>query len=129
PWNIGNRGIYTLLPQTEPIAPDPKTFEGPGGADRRRQWAETRDWQLLRNKDAFPRAWIVHRAHVLKPIAGLRKADRERPMEDLLYPNDELWHDPSRRVNDLRSIAWIETEDRAALNPFLTGARPEAGET
>ncbi|HEX8203587.1 MAG TPA: hypothetical protein VF590_24135, partial [Isosphaeraceae bacterium] len=127
-WADEDRGYAAFLPETTPIYPDPDAFEGPGGADLRRRWIE-QDVQIFRNEAAYPRAWVVHEARRLRPIVGLAKADRDGPMNEILYQNDALWHDPSRPVFDPRQLAWIETDDVAALSPYLTGSPPGPSES
>src|SRR5205807_2188319 len=99
--------------------PRPDTFRGPDGAARRRAWDEQHDWQLLRNDAAFPRAWLVHEARVLRPIVGMDPADRLGPMTEILHPGDELWDQPGQAVFDPRRVAWIETGDPDELQRSL----------
>ncbi len=121
PDNVEQRGIASFLPATTPIFPGPESFAGPGGPDARYRWSLAEDWQLVRNEAALPRSWIVHEATTLPPIRGMRRVDREGTMIAMLYPGDPFWTDPSLTVPNLRRTAWIETDDRAALAPFLTG--------
>ena len=71
------RGFASFLPQTKILYPDPRSFEGPGADERREHWYFADDVSLLRNKAAFPRAWVVHRARFARPIVGMSKAARK----------------------------------------------------
>jgi hypothetical protein len=82
------------------------------------------DVRILRNEAAFPRAWIVHQARVVPPIAGQRTTDRRALMEEILYQDDAFWHEPGRSVYDPRVLAWVETDEPAALAPFLPAGKP-----
>jgi hypothetical protein len=128
-WTEEHRGYAAFLPFTEPVYPDVRAFQGPGGPERQKAWAEREDYQILRNQNAFPRAWIVHAARFIEPIKGLERTARDKPMEEILYANDYLWHDPSRPVYDPRLLAWIDDDQRTALLPYLPGMPPGPRET
>jgi Bacterial membrane protein YfhO len=128
-WDDEDRGYAAFLPGTTPVYPRPGAFDGPGGTARRRRWVEAEDFQVLRNEAAFPRAWVVHEAVFIPPIRGLAKADRVKTMYEILYQDDALWHDPTRRVYDPRRLAWIETDDATALASFLSRTAPGPSET
>jgi hypothetical protein len=110
-----DRGYASLLARSTPLDP-------PAGLE---------DVRILRNEAAFPRAWIVHQARVLPPIAGRRNTERRALMEEILFENDAFWHEPGRPVYDPRVLAWVETDRPAALTRFLPGgmATPDASET
>ena len=59
-WLGEERDFERLYPPAE-VAQD---------AERAKPWIERENWQLLRNKTAFPRAWLVHFVRVRKPITG-----------------------------------------------------------
>jgi hypothetical protein len=120
PYNPGNdehRGFASFLPDTTRLAPE--LDDAPDLDERRRAWALDEDWQLLRNRTAYPRAWVVHDAIVRPPIRGLRRKDREQLMYDILYQDDPLWTQPGRPIYDPRRVAWIETDDVEQVAPFL----------
>jgi hypothetical protein len=116
-----DRGIAAFLAESEPIYPPPEEFRGPGGAERRKALFLAEDMQILRNPNAFPRAWVVHGARFSDPIAGLGRAERSGPMEEMLYAADALWNDPDRRAFDPRQVAWIEVADSASLSRYVHG--------
>jgi hypothetical protein len=129
-WKEEHRGYAAFLPSTDSIYPRYDDFNGPGGKARRQAWVERQDFQILRNRNAYPRAWVVHSARFAVPIQGLERTDRDALMEEILYPNDAFWHDDRLRYFDPRVTAWIELEleRRGELNRFLTGARPGGNE-
>jgi hypothetical protein len=123
-WMDENRAYASFLEDAEIVYPNLKQFEGPGGARRMEAWREEQDFQILRSKTAYPRAWVVHAGHFLTPIQGMTEADRNRPMRLLLFQNDSYWHDAALPVFDTRNAALVETEDRRSLAPFLSGEAP-----
>ena len=127
-WDDADRGIATFLPQTEPIYP-PESLAGNADASKLKEWMEAEDFQILRNKDAFPRAWIVHQARFKPPITGLTRATRKEVMEEILYPADAFWSGPEWTFRDPRQVAWIEVEDLDSLGGYLPGVPPQAGES
>jgi hypothetical protein len=125
------RGVLSLLPRTVEIDPPPGAFEGPDAAARRQHWLLKEDVQILRNQAAFPRAWIVHRARFFGPGSVRSPALRQRVMDEILYQDDELWHEEGRRVHDPRVVAWLEVEpdDRRRIAGALSGADADPSET
>jgi len=75
------------------------------------------DWQLRRNRAAFPRAWVVHFARIRPPASD--PDDRADLIRTLAFQNDPIWSDPSRPIFDPRAAALIETDDRDELKGFL----------
>ena len=61
-WRDPTRASAPFLFRTSQVYPDPAGFDGPQGAERARIWTETRDFRVLRNLEAYPRAWVVHDA-------------------------------------------------------------------
>jgi hypothetical protein len=127
-WGDDQRGYAEFLRDSESIYPDTRKFEEPGGDEYRKNWIEREDFQILRNETAYPRAWVVHDARFLDPIRGLERTDRDRPMEELLFENGPFWHDAERHVFDPTRLAWIESEQRTRLLPFLTRGAPKKSE-
>ena len=126
--NNPDRGIASFTTNAERIYPPPGAFEGPEGAKLREQQARTEDLQILRNRDAMPRAWVVHGGRVGRPIEGLSRAERAAPMEEMLYMADPLWYDPDRHAEDPRTVAWLEVADTGTLRRFLPGGPTAASE-
>lgn len=118
-----DRGIFTLTQSAEgEMAPviaqsDPKID----------------DFQVIQNPEAFPRAWIVHRADVRPPIYGLRREDRLAPMEELLWRDRDggahLWTKGfAYGEYPLRTSVMIETDSAAALDEYQSRLQPRSTE-
>jgi hypothetical protein len=87
------------------------------------------DYQVRRNLNAYPRAWIVHQLIYQTPIVSLRRADRINRMAWILYEGfDPLWSERSLdgQVQDPRRVAWIEDPDPERV---LAYADPAADRT
>ena len=76
-WNSLLRGYTSFLPDIDEIYPPPGTFEGPGGPGRRDDWLDREDFQIFRNRDAFPaRLGRPHRPVPRHPGPRTRGASR-----------------------------------------------------
>ncbi len=128
-WDDPDRGIAAFLPDTTPIYPKPGAFQGPEGASARERWAFEEDVQILKNKNAYPRAWVVHDVRFKPPVVGLNRKDRKETMEELLFADDLFWRDPSRTEYDPKNLAWVETDDRSILGGFTSKTNPGKLET
>src|SRR5206468_1399533 len=53
---------------------------------------------------------------------------RRAMMREILFQNDDLWHDESRRVYDPGEVAWIEGVERKLVVPRLSGAGRDPSE-
>jgi hypothetical protein len=94
---------------------------GPAGES----WREYEDWQLLRNTDAFPRAWLVHFLRVREPVTGMNPSPKAGDsklelMRNLVYKEDPFWSVPDRQVYDLRSMAFVETDEPQGLAGYVS---------
>jgi hypothetical protein len=123
------RGFVSFLPQTKTLYPDMRSFEGAGGDERRERWYFADDVSLLRNKVAFPRAWVVHRARFPRPIVGMSKAERKPLFRRLTARNDEAFSETDHSADDLRTIAWIETDHPEQFARFTAGGEPRPAES
>jgi len=128
-WDDADRGIASFLPGTERIYPPPGAYTRKGEEKAAREYLAAEDVQILRNRDAFPRAWVVHEARFKAPVVGLTRSERKETMEEILFANDPFWTDPDRTFYDARRIAWIETDDRASLAGFVSKTAPMAGDS
>jgi hypothetical protein len=128
-WQDGSRGFVSFLPDTEMIAPDPGLLAGRADPGELDAWVRDEDWQLLCNRAAYPRAWVVHRARPWKPVAGAARDDLDRLMGQILYTDDALWSDPGRTVYDPHALAWIETDDPRSLVHYSQRTPADAVET
>ncbi len=105
-WNSSSRGFASLAPNTVSIFPEGLT--GPDARSRREEWGRTDDFQVLRNRAALPRAWVVHRVIPVGANEVVSPADRRQLMTRILYQDDELWHDDALVATDPRRVAHVE---------------------
>ena len=109
------RGFASFVDGTEAIYPDLGSADAAERGERLRRWSRDEDVQVLRNKDAYPRAWVVHRAIPVGATETLTAASRRALMSALLDRGDGLWHAEGREVADPRQVAWVEASpDRLA---------------
>jgi hypothetical protein len=118
-WSRENRSYAALVDQTDLIYPVPAALDGPDHARERQQWVMTRDVQVRRNRAAFPRAWVVRSAHLIRPLAAGTSASRDALITRLRSADPQGQADPRRPATDLRAAAYIETDQPAALAPYL----------
>jgi hypothetical protein len=128
-WNDETRGIASFIDHTVRIDPPPDAFQGADGQNQVLDWLENHDYQVRRNLDAYPRAWVVHDSRPLLAFHELSRAGRVLPMEEMLFSNDISWPDPTRSVSDPHRLVWLEEPDRRALVGHLSGGPPASGET
>lgn len=129
PMNDERRGFFSLLANTERAYPPEATLRAKGpGEGKPNEWVLREDWQILRNENAFPRAWVVHDARVRPPVRGMNRAGRERTMEEILYQADEIWRNRERVLWNPREVVWIESEDGARLMRYQTRGPTGPGE-
>lgn len=118
--NDEQRSILSFLHESDLIAPENSKFEGEEGQPALDHWQRAEDWQVRRNRRAYPRAWTVHQVKVQTPIRGLERQDRANRMEEILFQNDPLWRVEDRAVYDPKTLAWVETDDLSAFARFQT---------
>jgi hypothetical protein len=122
-WRDPWRGYASFLHGSKPVYPPP----GDAGAIQR---SRQQDWQIRRNLDALPRAWVVHDARWLESSDGGTSMEaRNRAMLEMLYADDPIWHDSKMLAFDPRTVAWIEDDLKPELEPFLSGRPPRPAET
>jgi hypothetical protein len=126
-WQSEDRSYAAFLDQTELIYPDPASLEGPAHEEERRRWLRTRDVQVRRNKAAFPRAWVVHQAHLIPPLESLKPSARESLVERLRHGLGTL-RDRDAVALDLGATAHVETARPQSLAPYLPGTAPDPAE-
>jgi hypothetical protein len=126
-WASPARGIASFLDRVDLLYPPRDVLFGTGESQGKDPWVKREDWQLLRNRSAYPRAWVVHHARVRRPAADLfERLDRT---ESLLFMNDPIWRNPGRSVLDLRQSALVETNTGEALRGFLPGGQVASSES
>jgi hypothetical protein len=128
-WSSPQRGFASFLHRTEPVFPAPGAFTGAGGRGTQRDWVASIDFQVRRNLDCFPRAWVVHDARALNQADDRGRGAAATWLDEILFSEDDRWRDPSRVVVDPRSTVWIEPENHAELAPFVAGGKPTATES
>ena len=128
-WNNADRGIASFLPQTQQVYPPKSILNGRVDDPAVKRWMEVEDFQILRNKDAYPRAWVVHSARFKPVVSGLTRDARRETMEEILFSDDPFWQDSERNLYDPRRIAWVEADDPSALAGYLPGVPPQAGDS
>jgi hypothetical protein len=128
-WSDENRGYASFLPHSQRVYPPIDAFDGPGGEERQKAWAEQEDFQVFRNDDAYPRAWIVHDKRLLRPVTGMGREERDLPMQEMLFNNDPFWRVPGRPVYDPKELAWVDQDKKEELRRFLPGKFSSPAET
>jgi hypothetical protein len=93
-----------------------------------RTWNGDDDVVLLRNEQAFPRAWVVHDARPIKPGAGPSGEPRADTRKEILHARDRLWAEPRLTVFDPRQVAWLNRADFTQLLPKLSRQPPKESE-
>lgn len=118
-WLDPNRAIAGFLLNSEVVIP-----KGAPTAE----WRELEDWQILRNPQAWPRAWVVHDVRVRPPMQP--GSDDTRSLKrSLLHQADPFWTIPDREVEDPRRTAWVESDDPRSLGLGEDRIPPSASET
>jgi hypothetical protein len=126
-WESEARGMAAFLAETELIYPDALTLSGKAVPAGKESWGVRQDWQLRRNRAAYPRAWLVHHARVRLPARGLD--ERGALMQFLLYNADPIWRDANHPVFDLRGGAVVETDRPDSLRGYLARTAVEPSES
>jgi len=120
-WRDEFRGYATFILQTDQIYPKPGTFRGPKGPEALKDWVDHHDFQIFRNEQDHPRAWVVHNKRQVEPLTGMSREERRRSMQEITYSGDPFWIDDTLRAFDPRELAWVESADSLELAPFLPG--------
>jgi hypothetical protein len=111
-WRGAEAGFERVVPSEEIVQDAVET----------QRWIETQNWQLLRNKEAFPRAWLVHHARVRRPVRGRDDPDRVELMQDLVYQADPFLREPGRPVYDPWVMGFVETDRPQDLAGYVSRA-------
>jgi hypothetical protein len=128
-WREEGRGYASFVFQSEAVYPEPERFQGKKGADLFKDWLENHDFQVQRNLQECPRAWVVHEARRTRPLTELSRENREAALQEIVYADDPIWHDANRHAFDPRRVAWVNNDVIAELGPFLSGRPPRISET
>jgi hypothetical protein len=127
-WTHEERSYAAFLDQTELIYPDPGALEGSDRGRARTQWLQNKDFQVRRNKAAFPRAWVVHNLRAIRPLGRLRSAARDAISARLSFGDDLTGPNPTLPAVDPRTVAYVEADDPGALAPYRPGGVAGASE-
>ena len=122
--NDERRANFAFLYDADPVAPTRGTRTDREWDEYLRSWRNDEDWRVYRNRNAFPRSWIVHQVEYRAPIEGYsRQAHNARTslIETLIYAADLYWNSPNRQVQDLRSKAYVELDDQNQIPVSFRG--------
>jgi len=117
-WASRERGLASFLDKTDLIYPSPDVLFDRRYAEGRVPWGMRHDWQLRRNKAAYPRAWVVHFAQVRPPASD--PDTRVQRTRTIIYMNDPIWSERDRPVFNPGRAALIETDDKDGLKEFIS---------
>ena len=127
-YDLEERANAAFLLDTDLVYPPPDAFLGEDGKRRQLEYIEKEDFQVRKNRNAWPRAWVVHGYRYVKPIRGFGKPERKSLMEEMVYPRDLYWTDDTRTLFDPHEIAWAEPKDRSVLDRALAGGPSDPSE-
>jgi hypothetical protein len=117
-----------FLSETELIYPDPTAPEARAQTPEGKRWIETQDVQVLRNKAALSRAWVVHEARWVPPP----NRSQDRRDDDLLsgprLPDAAGGSHRGLPALDFKAAALVETRNPPELAAYLPGGPPDPGE-
>jgi hypothetical protein len=128
-WREGNRASAAFRFDCELIYPEKRRSSVPGDQERARAWAQTQDFEVLRNEHEAPRAWVVHNARALRPNSGLPGEIRAEDRQAIFYPRDVFWTDATLDFYDPREVAWLNRTDLAQIRSQLSRERPNKSES
>lgn len=114
-WLKENPGIHAYLDDTDLVFPraDPTARHG--------DWLDGEAFQILRNRNCWPRAWLVHEAREVRRVGVMGPSEREQAVGEVLLGNDHPGSVTGPVGPDLRHVAWLERDEARALRPFLAG--------
>jgi hypothetical protein len=128
-WRDESRASAAFRFESELIYPEKGRFDGPNGKEESKKWIDNQDFEVLRNEQEFPRSWVVHRARAIKPAEGRAGDPRSEARNEILYPQDLFWTDPTLTLFDPRAVAWASDADLAEIAPKLSGQPPATSES
>jgi hypothetical protein len=118
-WNDESRAYAAFVADADRIFPPPGAFQGPDGPERRRRWVESSDFQVFRNRNTYPRSWVVHDARFFPRRSSSDRALRDAALRAMLDSGS----------SDPRRTAWLEADSRPALAGTLPGTPPLPSES
>ena len=88
-WRDENRASAAFRFESDAVFPAKDRFLGPNGKQESKQWIDTQDFEVLRNEQALPRAWVVHSARAIKPSdEESERLGRASARNEILYAGD-----------------------------------------
>jgi hypothetical protein len=127
-WRSPNRSYAAFLDRTELIYPGRAEMEGPAHQENRARWLRAKDVQVRRNKGAFPRAWIVHSARLVRPVDASSTSAHDVLAVRIGFGEATAQNNLRLPAPDLRTTAYVETDNPQEIAPFLPGGPTDAGE-
>ncbi len=128
-WGDETRASATFRFESDLVYPSGDRFGGPGGKEESKRWLDTQDFEVLRNAQELPRAWVVHSARAIRPIDEKPARDiRDSLRNEILYSGDLFWNEPALTLFDPRAVAWVDEADLARIAPGLRGQAPSKSE-
>jgi hypothetical protein len=127
-WRDELRAFASFRYQSELLHPKRSFFTGPNFQDAVNKWAETKDYQIFRNLNEYPRAWVVHSARAIKPAVGLSRESRADAMQEIVYADDPIWHDETQHVFDPHKLVWVDNDQLIQLGSSLSDGPPKSSE-
>ncbi len=116
-WRAPYRAYASFLLETDLVYPQPGD-----------PYNTPIDLQIRRNRNAAPRAWVVHEVRWVETTPEISMDARNRALLEMVYAGDPIWHDPRRPVFDPRIFAWADGDAERELRPYLSGQAPRPTE-
>ncbi len=128
-WKDEMRSSASFRFDNQQLYPDRALFQGKDGRERFREWVATKDYEIHRNLDEYPRAWVVHGTRVVRPLEGLNRESRVVAMQEIVYANDPIWHDDTMVAFDPHRVAWVEGDNAESMAKALSNQATLPSET
>jgi hypothetical protein len=112
-WRTEHPGIVAFLQDTEVIDSGMDSAPGSSGRARPRDWVQGVDFEIRRNRNHFPRAWLVHAARSGTSVPEV-KSGRSYPVPPIVDP---------------RMFVELTSAQRAALASYFPGSAPTGSES
>ena len=92
-WRDPSRAYASFLFEAERVYPRFQVGRGTNASAARKDWEVHHDFQVLRNLQEFPRAWIVHQVRWLDAPSRFSPDAESGAAQEIVYEDDPLWHD------------------------------------
>jgi hypothetical protein len=128
-WRDPQRSSAPFLFESFQVFPNQARLTGAERTVEPRNRAETPDVRVLRNLVEYPRAWVVHDARGTIAITEASDRVRSQAIKEILYAADPIWNEPTQRVYDPHSVAWVGSDELTAIRDYLSGRATKPSET